>query len=261
MRADNVVLTAGTAPYGDAQDAGRIGPLAFWRDVLCLDPALRPTSCPARASFDILAHHPINTTGPPSQQPPQDDDVSTANLGALADVLRAAERAGTVATPGRHPLWVTELWWETAPPDPYQGISPQLHARWLAQSIYLLWRQGANAVIYLSAGDGEYHPDLSLEVSGAGLFYLDGSAKPALRAFRFPFVVDRRGRGLVAWGRAPAAGRVKIFRAHGGRAERVKSIRVGSGEVFTASLPSNEGHRFWARVGGQRSLVWRRGRG
>jgi hypothetical protein len=260
VRSDNVVLTAGTAPYGDPQGSGRIGPLAFWRDVLCLDRALRPASCPLRASFDILAHHPINTTGPPRQQPPQDDDVSTANLGALTDVLRAAERAGTIASPGPHPLWATELWWETAPPDPYQGIAPRLQARWLAQSMYLLWRQGASAVIYLSAGDGEYHPDLFLEVSGAGLFYLDGSAKPALRAFRFPFVIDRRALELVAWGRAPAAGRVRIFRAHDGRAERVKSIRVGSGEVFQASLPSGEGHRFWARVGGRRSLVWNRDR-
>ena len=39
----------------------------------------------------------------------------------------------------------------------------------------------------------------------AGLYYLNGAAKPAARAFRFPFVTKRVNRGHVyAWGRAPA---------------------------------------------------------
>ena len=63
---DNVVITAGTAPYGDdPPNANRTRPLTFWRDVLCLNAADHPLACPVKASFDALAHQPINTTGAP----------------------------------------------------------------------------------------------------------------------------------------------------------------------------------------------------
>jgi hypothetical protein len=257
---DNVVITAGTAPYGDdPPNANRTRPLTFWRDVLCLNAADRPLACPVRASFDALAHQPINTTGAPREPAVDPDDATVADFGELRTILRAAEAAGTIATPGRHQLWSTEMWWETDPPDPLQGISPRLQARWLEQSIYLLWKQGARVVIYQGVRDTAYHPDVFDELSGSGIYFEDGSAKPALTAFRFPFVVSRaKGQKLIAWGRVPVGGRLVIKSRVGHRWRRVRSLTLHAGAVFKAKLPQGAGRRLRATIGGERSLVWRR---
>jgi hypothetical protein len=257
---DNVVITAGTAPYGDdPPNADRTRPLTFWRDVLCLNAANRPLACPIKASFDVLAHQPINTTGPPRQPAVDPDDATVADFGELRAILRAAEAAGTIGTPGRHQLWSTEMWWETNPPDPVQGISPRLQARWLEQAIYLLWKQGARVVIYQGIRDTAYHPDVFDELSGSGIYFKDGSPKPALTAFRFPFVVSRvKGRRLIAWGRAPVGGKLVIKSRARRRWRLVRSLRLEAGAVFKAKLPREPGRRLRADIGGERSLVWRR---
>jgi hypothetical protein len=256
----NVVVTAGTAPYGDPTGAGRTQPLPFWRDVLCLNLVLKPTACPVKPRFDVLAHNPINTVSSPPTPPDQPEDLTVGNFAELGDLLRAAERHQTIATPGRHPLWATELWWETKPPDNLQGIPPRTQARWLAQSLHLLWRAGASAVIYLSARDGAFQPGDYTAVSSAGLFYEDGTAKPALRAFRFPFVSARaKHQKLIAWGRTPLGGRVRIRAKAAGQWETVERVRAAAGDVFTARLPADAGRRFRAVVGDEKSLVWRRG--
>jgi hypothetical protein len=256
----DVVVTAGTAPYGDPPGAGRTQPLPFWRDVLCLNLALRPINCPVRARFDVLAHNPINTGGSPPQPPVALQDLSVANFGELADILRAAERGGTIATPGPHPLWATELWWETNPPDPHQGIAPRTQARWLEQSFYLLWRAGAGAAIYLSVRDAASNPGDYTEVGSAGLYFQDGSPKPALIAFRFPFVSARAKRGkLIAWGRAPTAGRLRVRVKASRQWRTIDHLRVDAGEVFKTRLAGDVGHRLRAQIGREKSLVWRRG--
>ena len=58
----NVVVTAGTGPYGDDAGGSRVRPLRFWRAVLCLRANLKRANCPTRPRFDVLAHHPINTS-------------------------------------------------------------------------------------------------------------------------------------------------------------------------------------------------------
>jgi hypothetical protein len=257
---DNVVVTAGTAPYGDdPPNADRTRPLTFWRDVLCLDEANRPLGCPVKARFDVLAHQPINTTGAPRKPALDPDDATVADFGEVRKILRAAESAGTIGTPGLHQLWSTEMWWETDPPDPLHGISPRLQARWLEQSIYLLWKRGARVVIYQGVRDTAYHPDRFDELSGSGIYFEDGSPKPALTAFQFPFVVSRGdGKRLIAWGRTPVGGRLVIRGRAGHHWRRVRSLRLEAGDVFKAKLPHRAGRRLRAEIGGERSLVWRR---
>jgi hypothetical protein len=256
----NIVVTAATGPYGDPPGSGRTQPLPFWRDVLCLNLALRPIACPVKASFDILAHNPMNAVSSPPQPPEEPEDLTVGNFGDLAELLRAAERHRTTATPGPHPLWATELWWETNPPDNLQGIPPRTQARWLEQSFYLLWRAGAAAAIYLSARDATFHPGDFTEVASSGLFFEDGTPKPALTAFRFPFVgVRDRARRPLAWGRAPVSGLMRIRTRVRGDWETIKRTRVNAAEVFKLRLPVDApARRLRAQVGRTRSLTWRR---
>lgn len=261
VHADNLVITAGTAPYGDPPGEGRTRPLSFWRDVLCVSASQQPLACPSKPSFDVLAHHPINTSGGPRKSAVDPDDISTPDLGALRKVLRAAERGNNVATGGRHELWVTELWWESNPPDTVEGVPPTRQARWLEQAYYLLWKAGASAVINLQVRDAPFDRANPFGDTATGVFFADGTAKPSATAVRFPFVVERRSKHkLVAWGKAPASGRLKVQRERGSSWRLVKKLRVNAGEVFKTKLRLERGHkRLRATVGGERSLVWRKG--
>jgi hypothetical protein len=256
VQSDNVVVTAGTAPYGEPPGGLRTRPLTFWRDVLCLNKRLKATACPVKAQFDVLAHHPINTTGGPTDSATDPDDATTADFKNVVKVLRAAERANTVATHGRHPAWATELWWASDPPQRHHSVSLSKQARWIEQAFYVLWKQGASAVVYLGVRDAD-GPTRRGDLFGSGLLFADGRPKPALTAFRFPFVTNRDGgRRLEAWGKAPATGRLVIERRRGGGWERVRSLRVRDGEVFDAKLGLRGDQRLRAKVAGLKSLVW-----
>ena len=60
----------------------------------------------------------------------------------LRPLLHAAERTHHVLPGGRHPLWATEFWFFTKPPTNI-GVPVNKQARWVEQSLYLLWKQGA----------------------------------------------------------------------------------------------------------------------
>ena len=256
----NRVVAGALAPYGDPpnQGLGRMRPLVFLRSVLCLRDNLKPvknSQCRPKPALDIVSDHPINLSGGPRTGAIDHDDVSTPDLGRLRKVVRAAERAHTIAGgKQKHPLWVTEVWWHSNPPDP-NGFPLAKHARYLEESFYLFWKAGAKVVIYLPLVDGEV---FTLQM---GLYLRDGTPKPALDAFRFPFVTERRSkRKVFAWGKAPETGRVRIQERAGGGWRTVKSLRVGTGQVFTAKLAIRGKARLRATVGGERSLVWKQGR-
>ncbi len=67
VNSSNLVVTGGTAPFGDPPGGQRIQPALFWRDVLCLAGTVSkptPVHCSQPAHFDILAHHPYSAGGP-----------------------------------------------------------------------------------------------------------------------------------------------------------------------------------------------------
>ncbi|MFI5122411.1 MAG: hypothetical protein ACHQJ5_05905 [Vicinamibacteria bacterium] len=256
---DNVVITGGTAPYGDPPGGTRTRPLAFLRDLLCLRGRkdLRAVKCRSKADFDVLAHHPINTSGGPTRSAIDPDDASTPDFANVGRVLRAAERRRTTGTRGRHQLWATELWWESDPPDARRGVPLARQARYIEQALYLLWKQGARVVINLQLADPAPAPHNPGSVD-AGLLFHDRARKPAFQAFRFPFVTDRAGgRSLRAWGKAPVGGRLAIQLQRGSGWRTVKTLRVRGGKVFTANLRARGKGRFRASVAAERSLVWR----
>lgn len=259
----NTVITAGTAPYGADPGVLNMRPLLFWRTVLCVksNKKLSPQRNCNKAKFDVLAHNPINTSGGPDVSAIDPDDVSTPDLHNLVDVLRASERANNVAG-GKHPVWATELWWESDPPDPYQG-NPSLErqAEWYAESLYSLWRQGASMVLLLQVQDAPYDgtPGRFNDSLQSGVYRSDGSPKPAAAAMRFPFVVDRQSsKKVIIWGVAPKTGKLAVREQ--GKNGSVATLNVHADQVFKkkVTVPKRGGSKkLLAQVGRQKSPYWK----
>jgi hypothetical protein len=263
VRPDDLVVTAGTAPFGDRPRGKRTRPVRFWRTVFCLRERrskLRRSKCTraGRAQFDVLAHHPINPVTRPAKPAADPDDASSADMGRIRRVLRAAERFGTIGPPGRRPLWATELWWETNPLDSLLGVNPARQARFLEQAMYLIWKGGGSAAINLQVADGATWA--SGQINQSGIFLAGGAPKPSFTAFRFPLVAERlNARSVRVWGKSPVAGTLLIQAARGGAFRTARSLQLGAGEVFSTRLRFRGRRQLRASVGGENSLVWAQG--
>jgi len=250
------VITGGTAPYGDPPGGERTSPALFWRTLLCLNgQRLRPAPCSDPAHFDIAAHNPIDASGP-NVGAQNIDDISTPDLGRLKRILSRARRTGRSQPAGRKPLWATEFWWDSNPPDP-NGVSVQTQAHWLEQALYLFWKQGVKRAVWSLISDEPPVPDYASTYQ-TGLFQLDGTPKLAFQAFRFPFVTDRLNRQKIrVWGMAPSAGGVRIQRRVHGQWKTARRLRAGRDRVFSGGLNLRGHARLRAATAGETSLIWR----
>ena len=236
---DNLVVAGGLAPFTVQRGLVRtIGPLRFMREMLCMSAGRRPRpTCNERVHFDIWAHHPY-TSGDPTHQAFNADDVSLGDLPEMRRLLDAAIKARHVLSNRRVEFWVTEFGWDTDPPD--RGAVPlRLQARWTSEALYRMWANGVSLVTWLKLRD-----DAPSGHAQAGLWFRGGARltsdrpKPTLTAFRFPFVaLPQRGRVFV-WGRAPAGRAASViveqtFRGGWRRAARLRSNRFG---IFSARL-------------------------
>jgi hypothetical protein len=245
------VLAAGLAPYGDFPGGTRMPPVQFLSEMLCLhSPSLRPEACPAPARADALDIHPYALTPTlPARQPL---DVSVPDLGKVWRVLHAAQRAHRIVPRRGQGLWVTEIAWDSNPPDPNTPITTARQARYLSLAAYELWRQAVTHLFWTEVRD----PGVQVgNLTGSGLFLPDGRAKPSTRAFRFPFVAIRGHRHVVTiWGRAPRPGRVVIERRSGHRWVPWFSLRARSGGIFFTQRRAIAAGPLRARSGGLASL-------
>jgi hypothetical protein len=259
VRPGALVVTAGTAPFGDPEANGhRIMPVRFVRDMLCLRSSkgrLRAaTSCPEPARFDVLSHHPYSV-GAPTRKALNTDDVSIPDIGKLTRLLRAAERSGGALPRKRHRMWTTEVSYDSSPPDP-QGVPVALQARYLEQTFYLLWRQGVDTITWFQIRDQLPQPSYAA-TNQSGIYFADGRPKPAQRAFRFPFVAERASRTtLRVWGRAPVAGSVRIERRAGSGWTLVRTVRAKEHGTFLVRITARGKASLRARVAGETSLTW-----
>jgi hypothetical protein len=248
------VVTGGTAPYGDPQGGRRTRPLEFLRELFCLDNDLKK-SCKKKAKFDILAHHPITLSGGPNRSAIHRDDAAMPDFKHVVRTLRAAERHKTAVGAKRHPAWATEFWWESNPPDPKQGVPVAKHARWIQNSLYSLYRQGADAAIWLLLRDRPFGPD-GVSEQQSGLFFLDRTEKPAFTAFRFPFVVERKSKRKVnAWTIPPTDGSVEIQVEGNNGFSTAERIDGQAGEPLQTKVKLKGKGKLRAVVNGEASLV------
>jgi hypothetical protein len=254
----DVVVGGSLAPWGHAGGAA-VAPFAFMQDLLCMsaDKIPKPT-CRSRTSFDVWAHHPYGAGGPDWKAPP--DTAAVAELPQMHQLLLAATRAGHVNTGRRQPgFWVTEFGWDSNPPDP-AGVPEALHVRWVAEALYRMWRADVSLATWYPLRD----QPLGVSVVQTGLYFYDGGGyrlgepKPAMTAFRFPFVAYRSRNRVLVWGRAPDHARRTVVVEQGdgtGGWTQVAVLRCDGSGVFTARLHAAvAGDLLRARAGGEESI-------
>jgi hypothetical protein len=259
---DNVVIGGNTAPFGryGAREHG-VAPMVFMRQMLCMTRRNRPQpGCRGRANLDVWSHHPY-TEGGPTHKAESPDNVSLGDLPRMRRLLRAAIKAGHIRSRRQVRFWVTEFAWDTNPPDP-NTVPVKLHGRWVAEALYRMWLNGISLVTWFQIRD-EYRPELPKRAEyTAGLYFrcLTGPScdkpKPALAAFRFPFVAFKsRGGKVAVWGRTPAGRRARVLvqQRRDGRWRRLARLRTDRFGIFRARLRAGSGP-LRATGAGSRSL-------
>lgn len=228
----DVVVAAGVAPNGEPAGDGRMAPVSFLREMLCLGaagesvavhpPARRSGAvdrrrsavarqssapCPEPPHFDVLAFHPLSV-GNPDLPAASSLDVSISDAVKITVLLQKAEREGIALPAGGKPVWVTELNWESAPPAP-RGVPAPLQARWISRALHRLWVAGVGLVDWQflidpypgvragtpTGGIVEYQRPAGLYSAGVAGNPESAQPKPFLGGFTFPFDplrVDRK---------------------------------------------------------------------
>jgi hypothetical protein len=245
VKEDNLVIAGGQSPFGpDAQSTGRIAPLTFMRQLLCLSAERSPRRvCDEKVRFDVWAHHPY-TSGGPTHHANNPNDVSAPDLWKMRVLLDAGVRTGNLQSQGPVAFWVTEFAWDTSPPDP-KGVPEALHARWVAEVLYRMWDQGVSLVTWFLIRDQPFTSNTPFQ---AGLYFRgsDGmrsdEPKLALTAFRFPFVAFRepKRKSVVFWGRSPAGrSSVIVERKRGSGWRVVEILRPAASGIFFGRYASS----------------------
>ena len=244
----NRVFAGGLAPFGDPAPTargGRVAPARFVRGLLCVDGRTLRRTCRSTTRFDVLAFHPYSLGGP-RHHALNVDDTSIPDAYKLTRLVRAAVRVGTAAPRGPKGLWATELGWDTRPPNPH-GLRPWVQARYLNDSLYVLWRSGVGRASNLLLRDsgGRARRVIDPQHRQSGVFYrsrrirLD-RPKPSFLAMRFPFVVVPLGSGRgQAWGVPPCESSCTV----------VIERRVRRTWAAVSSLVAQPGRVFRRRIG------------
>ena len=247
VQPDAVVAAGGTAPYGDPGHGQRLGPVFFMRALVCAPGAPRQIEgCDDPAHFDVFDHHPYGV-GSPSRHALNPGDAAVPDLRKITVPVQRAVAAGRVL-PRRHKdLWITEISWDSSPPDP-DGVPEATHARWLSESLAVLSDAGADLVLWLMVRDQKPVPSYARTYQ-AGVELEDGTPKPAAQAFRFPFVVQTDRRRV--WGRAPGAGVVELQRGRPGHWRTFERFTAAPGQVFRRRVRLGHGVSLRARQGAE----------
>jgi hypothetical protein len=245
----DIVIAAGLGPI--AVPKYTIGPMRFARSLLCMTGRSHPhktkSNCEGGVHFDIFDIHPYTTGGPTHEGGP--DDVELGDLPKLQALLSAADRAGRIKSNKfkQTPLWVTEMSWDSKPPDP-GGLPMKIECQWISEALYRSWKAGVDNFFWFSIVDFEPEGKPFSESLQSGLYFwapalADQRPKKALYAFRFPFVAFPQKRGLFIWGRTPTSktGKVTIQVKEKGRWRSLGTVRADVHGMFRTVLKSGYG--------------------
>jgi hypothetical protein len=197
VQPSDTVVAAGIAPEGEPAGVGAMAPVTFLEGLLCLGAA--NASCPQKPHLDVLAFHPLSVFNPDVPAVSK-LDVAVSDIAKVTDLLARAERLRTLLPTGPHPLWVTELNWDSSPPSS-TGVSDRLQAPWISRALHRLWVAGVSLVDWqflidpyggaaLASPDGSiglYPRPAGLYSPGPGGNTALARPKPFLRGFTLPF--------------------------------------------------------------------------
>jgi hypothetical protein len=262
VHADNLVVAGSQSPFtqGDASTDPLahhvvIPPMRFMRELLCMSSGSNPKpTCNDPISFDAWSHHPY-TSGGPTHRAASPDDVSLGDLPQMKRLLDAAAKAGHIRSRGAVRFWVTEFSWDSRPPDS-MGVPAELEAQWVSDALYRMWQSGVSLVTWFLVHDLD-HFQSSLYFSGASI--AADKPKPALAAFRFPFVGHVVKGRVTVWGRTPwgKPGRVLVEEQRGGTWKRLGIVQTSRTGIFTKTFGAPQGRYVRARVLGTGGLAAR----
>ena len=185
-RSDTTVLVGGLAAGGadDARLRRGISPLAFIRELACVDEELNPLTRSGCDRFqpvrgDGFSIHPYSYRTPP-ERPGRLDNFRIGDLDRLIELLRALAERGRI-DPKLVEIYITEFGYKTNPPDP-EGVPPRRQLRYWVRSeeiaaSYPEVRMFAQFLIRDSACEGcLFWP--------TGYRYADGRPKPLMAGLR-----------------------------------------------------------------------------
>lgn len=259
----NTVVAGETAPFSHWNSKGKPtapGPLLFLRKLLCVDKSGKPT-CKTNVKADVWATHPY-TSGDVRHNAINPNDVSFGDLPQWQKLIRGAAKAKHITNGnGGHAarFWITEFSWDTKPPDP-KAVPSALHARWTAEALYRAWQLGIPVLLWGQLRDYPVDSDPIFGQYQSGLFYCKpvgtpckasntkfsdpagNTAKPSLRAYRFPFVAyDSKGH-IKIWGRTPDSTRQQVTiqkKTATGWKKWKGPFTAGSGGIFSKTYASS----------------------
>jgi hypothetical protein len=220
VRRDNMVVAGLVAPFPFRNDPG---PLKFMKAVLS-----------GKTQFDIWAVHPY-TSGGPRHHAVTSTGLSLGDLPKARSLLNEAVRARRVVSTRPVQFWITEFSWDSKPPDP-RGVPLGLEAQWVSEALYRAWKAGVSMFTWFLLKDDVFGPNTPFQ---SGLYLRNGKAKPALTAFRFPFVALRRPTSVYVWGRTPGGqpATAVIERKSGSGWKRVTQLKTNGVGIFSRTLP------------------------
>jgi hypothetical protein len=179
-------------------------PLAFLRGVGCVDSKFRRIKTGGCKSFkgvpaDGFAFHPHGILLAPERTFPNPDDVSISSLSRLTRVLDKLRSMKRLKSAHKLNLYLDEFGYQTNPPDKFVGITLSEQDQWLQRAAYQAWRNPR--VKLFSQYLWRDEPRSVTDAFGgwqSGLRFFDGRAKPSLKHFADPFVMDTARKRL--WG-------------------------------------------------------------
>jgi hypothetical protein len=217
----------GTASRGERHSS--VGPLYFLRRLGCVKEsyARDRTSTDCRAfeplSFDAIAHHPHSSWLSPRSSNGVADSVTIGTIPRLTKAVdRIQARGGLLngsafASEARSkPLdvQIDEFGYQTNPPDAWSGVSLARQDDYLQEAAYMMWKNSRVKLFSQYLWRDEPLDKITIAAGSwqSGLYFEDGTAKPAARSFRNPFWVDlpRGSREATVWGQVRPGSQTEV---------------------------------------------------
>jgi hypothetical protein len=217
----------GTASRGERHSS--LGPLYFLRRLGCVKEnyARDRSSTDCRAfkplTFDAIAHHPHSSWLSPRSSNGVADSVTIGTIPRLTKAVdRIQARGGllnglAVASEARRKpldLQIDEFGFQTNPPDAWSGVSLARQDDYLQEAAYMMWKNSRVKLFSQYLWRDEPLDKITIAAGSwqSGLYFEDGTAKPAARSFLNPFWVDlpRHSRQATVWGQVRPGSQTEV---------------------------------------------------